>query len=142
MHFVHAGARAVLNTKPVDKVIVAGSSATLHCTSNQSSSEVNWMLGYSSPEKYIVQNCSVLDDYTVDFTVNRTSAGQCDLMVISASSWHSGTYFCTDTEDSNGTAAFVSVSGKQIIDYRFFVYKTVFELSGRIAPTLVNLTVC
>jgi hypothetical protein len=72
-------------------------------------------LGYLVPtlqKKNIVNKCSVLPDYITDFSVIHTNAGQCDLLMYSASVSLSQRYYCEDVVDSVGAAAFLTLKGE------------------------------
>ena len=90
---------ATLTVKPVNTVAVAGRSVTLPCTTDQSGprAQIAWTRNsLTSSDRIVNFNCQPNSTFP-QYSVNSSSAGQCDLVINAASLALAATYRCADS---------------------------------------------
>lgn len=100
------GTESALTVVPQNTAVVSGSLATLHCSSSFGSQSINWLLG----SDVVVAACSPM---SVNFSVNTSTSGQCDLIINNVQSSVSGFYQCFEANDFDAEydGAFLTVIG-------------------------------
>lgn len=93
---------------PSNIAVVSGNSPTFQCASSLGSSAIYWFTGLGT---YVVINCAVQAGFTTQYTVDNSTVGHCDLIILNATPASALTYNCQD-EIGSFSAAFLTVLGK------------------------------
>lgn len=100
------GAKSTLTTSPHNTAVLSGNSATFHCTS---SSDQSTALSWKFADTLIVPGCS---GASAPYSLNTSSAGQCDLIVNDANLSLSGFYRCIEYPSLDSLTAMLTVIGE------------------------------
>ena len=125
---------AQLTVKPSNTAALLGSKVVLQCATSGSSADMYWSYTpLSSTLVDIVTFCSVLTDYTSQYSVNKTETGRCDLVINEATLDMAGKYLCGEFGDQVnvqltviGESLVLIVCIQQFVSFPFHLLRSKF----------------
>ena len=105
---------AALTVVPQNEEVLAGSKVVLRCSTDhktKSPTQIDWIHN-TRPTTDVVRKCTVVTDFTSDYSVINNDRGRCDLVIKSLTPQLAGKYECSEAGSLYGISCYITIIGE------------------------------
>ena len=115
MHFSDTPCDGILSVRPENTSVSEGLECIMRCCSDTNASIAWHYKAVNGTEyKYVFHSNKFVDDFKAIYAINKSNEGCANLVMLSTSPIHAGTYTCQESGTNLKASAELSVLGKNI----------------------------